>query len=229
MKYHNALLIEDNITIAKQIIEFFEPNHWHVDHAGTGKLGHQLACSNLYDVVILDITLPDTNGFEVCKLIKEECAVQVPILMLTARDSIDDKITGLAIGADDYLTKPFNLRELILRCHSLTRRQHLHQSKVINIGELSINTTEQSCIFKGKPVLLTHVGYKILTKLAIAHPSAVSRSAIIHELWGDEPPQSDALKSHMYGLRMALDKHAAQSLIKTLPQVGYRLNIDANE
>lgn len=228
MKRFSALLIEDNMTIARQIDEFFTPHNWTVDHASTGKLGITLACENIYDAVILDLNLPDVDGIKVCQLIKQGCPRQVPIIMLTARDSIDDKILGLANGADDYLTKPFNLRELVLRCQSLSRRQHLHQDKTLRMGPLEIDTSHFTALRDGRSIELTRIGFSILLQLALKHPSPVSRSTLIHEIWGDEPPQSDALKSHIYALRQALDSGFDKPLLITMPQIGFRLDIQQN-
>jgi DNA-binding response OmpR family regulator len=228
LRKFTALLIEDNMTIARQVVEFFEPHFWTVDLAHTGKLGIELAKQHIYDTVILDLNLPDIDGIEVCKAIKQQCSRQVPVLMLTARDSIDDKIKGLATGADDYLTKPFNLRELVLRCQSLSRRQHLHLSKVMQLGSFTLDTCAQKLSQNGQAINVTHIGFNLLLCLVKAHPSPVSRSDLMHAIWGDEPPQSDALKSHIYALRSALKKHNKHNLLVTMPQVGYRLDIKDN-
>lgn len=225
LKRLTALLIEDNATIASQVAEFFEPHNWTVDHAHNGQLGIQLACENIYDTVILDLNLPDIDGIEVCKAIKETCPRQVPILMLTARDSTDDKIKGLATGADDYLTKPFNLRELVLRCQSLARRHQLHHDKITSLGSLSLDTNHQTLTRNGILIKLTPIGFALLLQLVRSHPTPVSRSDLIHAIWGEEQPQSDALKSHVYALRRALDGPFAHSMVVTMPHVGYRLEV----
>jgi DNA-binding response OmpR family regulator len=225
VKRFSALLIEDNARIAAQVAEFFEPHDWSVDHAHTGKLGIMLACENIYDTVILDLNLPDKDGIEVCKAIRKTCPRQVPILMLTARDSTDDKIKGLATGADDYLTKPFNLRELVLRCQSLARRHQLHHEKITSLGCLILDTNQQTLTRDGKSIKLTPIGFSLLLYLVRSYPSPVSRSDLTHAIWGEEAPQSDALKSHIYALRKALDGPFTHSILMTMPHVGYRLDV----
>jgi DNA-binding response OmpR family regulator len=224
VKRFSALLIEDNARIAAQVAEFFGPHDWSVDHAHTGKLGIKLACENIYDTVILDLNLPDKDGIEVCKAIRNACPRQVPILMLTARDSTDDKIKGLATGADDYLTKPFNLRELVLRCQSLARRHQLHHEKITVLGGLILDTNKQTLTRDGKPIKLTPIGFSLLLHLVRAYPAPVSRSDLTHAIWGEEAPPSDALKSHIYTLRKALDGPFTHSMLMTMPHLGYRLD-----
>ena len=113
------LLIEDNMSIARQLVTFLHSHQWQVEHAATASLGLQLARQQPYDLVLLDLNLPDMDGLEVCQHLKQQLDVNIPVLMLTARDSFEDKARGFGIGADDYLTKPFDLRELALRCQAL--------------------------------------------------------------------------------------------------------------
>lgn len=178
------LVVEDHPTIARQIVEFLEGLKWHTDHAASGALAIDLATREAYDVVLLDLNLPDLDGLEVCRAIKARAPRNVPVLMLTARDAFEDKARGFKQGADDYLTKPFDLRELAMRCEALARRGQLHVEQRMR---------------------------------------AVSRSALVHELWGADPPDSDALKSHIYALRKQLELAGAGNMIVTIPQLGYRL------
>ena len=131
----NILLIEDNRVIAQQVTEFLSAHNWHIDYADNAKHGIQLACENIFDVILLDLNLPDMDGLEVCATIKSQAQVIPPILMLTARDSFADKAAGFKQGADDYLTKPYDLRELALRCQALARRSHLLHSTHIAFGK----------------------------------------------------------------------------------------------
>ena len=220
-----VLLIEDNETIAKQLAEFLSLQHWQVDYASTAKQGIQLAINNIFDVILLDLNLPDGDGLDVCKKIKQEATVLPPILMLTARDSFDDKVKGFNEGADDYLTKPFDLREVVLRCKALARRQNLHQTQTIEVGELSLDLKSRAASRKGEPIKLTKIGFDILEILVKAHPDSVSRSFIIHSIWSDNPPESDALKSHIYSLRKSLDKSFNKPMLKTIMNVGFKLDI----
>jgi DNA-binding response OmpR family regulator len=223
------LVVEDHPTIARQIVEFLDGLKWHTDHAATGALAIDLATREAYDVVLLDLNLPDLDGLDVCRAIKARAPRNVPVLMLTARDAFEDKARGFKQGADDYLTKPFDLRELALRCEALARRGQLHVSQEMRIGPLTLLPREKRALHNGAPMSLTLVGFKILFMLCNVYPQAVSRSALMHELWGANPPGSDALKSHIYALRKQLELAGAETMIVTIPQLGYRLELPAAE
>ncbi len=225
MKTLNILLVEDNLTIAKQLTGFLEGRGWQVDYAQTGGLAVNLSAANIYDLVILDLNLPDMDGLDVCSRIKEQGEVNTPILMLTARDAYDDKARGFDQGADDYVTKPFELRELALRCQALARRNDLHRSRKIELGELRIDLAQKLAWRQEQPLQPTAVGFRILVHLAEAHPNPVSRSVLVHHLWGDGPPDSDALKSHIYSLRGVLDRPFDYPMLTTITNVGYKLNL----
>jgi DNA-binding response OmpR family regulator len=219
----SILVVEDHPTIARQIVDFLDGLQWQTDHAGTGALAIDLATRAPYDVVLLDLNLPDMDGLEVCRAIKDNAPRNVPVLMLTARDAFEDKARGFHGGADDYVTKPFDLRELALRCEALARRGQLHVSQETRVGALTLLPREKRVLYRDMPVTVTGAGFKLLLALCAAYPRAVSRSALMHELWGANPPDSDALKSHVYALRKQLDKAGAPDLIATIPQLGYRL------
>lgn len=220
------LLVEDNGTIATQLTSFMEGLGWSVDYASSGGQGMELARSGLFDVLLLDLNLPDMDGLAVCRRLKAELDYNLPVLMLTARDAFEDKASGYGEGADDYVTKPFDLRELRLRCEALGRRHRLHQSAELCLGELQLSLKSQEARRRGELLKLTGVGFRILRELAEAYPEAVTRSQLIHRLWGDDPPDSDALRSHIYSLRAVLDKPFDSAMLKTLPNVGYRLVCD---
>ncbi len=220
------LLVEDNSTIASQLMSFFEGLGWVVDYAERGSLGITLAGESVFDVMILDLNLPDMGGLEVCRQLKSSLDYNLPVLMLTARDAFEDKASGYGEGADDYVTKPFDLRELRLRCEALARRHGLHQSAELTLGELTLSVRSQEARRRGEPLKLTGIGFRILLELAQAYPEPVTRSQLIHRLWGDDPPDSDALRSHVYSLRAALDKPFDTAMLKTLPNLGYRLVCD---
>ncbi|QFU75112.1 response regulator transcription factor [Halioglobus maricola] len=220
------LLIEDNSTIASQLVTFFEGLGWAVDYAAAGRQGVELARGAVFDVLVLDLNLPDMDGLEVCQTLKAELDYNLPVLMLTARDAFADKASGYGQGADDYVTKPCDLRELKLRCEALGRRHQLHKTSEIRLGDLTLATKSQEAWREDVPLKLTQIGFRILLELAGAYPGAVTRSQLMHSLWGDDPPDSDALRSHIYSLRNALDKPFAKPMLKTLPNVGYRLVCD---
>ncbi|NKB35840.1 MAG: response regulator [Gammaproteobacteria bacterium] len=222
----SILLIEDNQLIAQQLCEFLEGHNWNVDYADNGRFGTSLALENEYDVILLDLNLPDVDGLSVCREIKDKAQTNTPILMLTARDAFEDKARGFGEGADDYVTKPFELRELELRCQALARRQQLHLGQSISVGDLVIEKRQHQAHRQGQPLKLTGIGFSILTMLAEAYPQPVSRSSLIHALWGDEPPDTDALRSHIYSLRQTLDKPYEKAMLKTITNVGFKLDAD---
>jgi DNA-binding response OmpR family regulator len=223
----SILLIEDHPTIARQVADFLDGLRWHTDHAATGAFGIELATSQAYDVVLLDLNLPDVDGLEVCRAIKAQSPTNAPVLMLTARDAFEDKARGFRIGADDYLTKPFDLRELALRCEALARRGQLHLHQELRVGPLTLLTRDKRALYEGAPLALTQTGFNILLLLCREHPHPVSRSSLIQHLWGAEPPDSDALKSHIYSLRKQLDGAAGRKLLATILHIGYRLDLPA--
>lgn len=225
MRKLTLLLVEDNATIARQLCEFFEDIGWEVDHTMRGDHGVGLALESVYDVVILDLTLPDRDGLEVCREVKRRALVNLPILMLTARDAYEDKAQGFGEGADDYVTKPFEFRELALRCSALARRNHLHQEKTITVGGLVVDRSQRIAAREGQPLKLTKIGYDILVALAEAYPRAVTRTSLIHKVWADDPPDTDALRAHIYSLRKALDTPFSTPMLTTLINVGYKLEL----
>jgi DNA-binding response OmpR family regulator len=221
----SILLVEDHPTIARQVAEFLDGLGWQVDHAGNGALAIELATCEAYDVVLLDLNLPDIDGLQVCRDIKAKAPSNVPVLMLTARDAFEDKARGFREGADDYLTKPFDLRELALRCEALARRRHLHVHQQMVLGPLTLLPREMRALYEDAPVALTQIGFKILLLLCQQHPQAVSRTQLIQHVWGARAPDSDALKSHIYSLRRQLEQASGRNMLATIQQLGYRLDV----
>lgn len=222
----HVLLVEDEANIAKNIAEYMEHKGHIFDFAMRGDQAVDLALESYYDLVILDLNLPAMDGLEVCRTLREKADRHIPILMLTARDSIDDKVSGFKVGADDYLTKPFSLQELEVRCFALSRRHLLQTSEQLRLGPLMIDRKRKSASRDGVGLAVSTMGFKILTILAEAYPQVVSRSELTQKLWGDEPTESDALRSHVYQLRAVVDKPFATPLIKTIFGAGFTLAID---
>lgn len=220
------LLVEDQASIASNIADYMEEKGHVLDFATQGEQGLSLALSNFYDLIILDINLPLMDGLTVCQQLREKADRHIPILMLTARDSIDDKIAGFNVGSDDYLTKPFSLQELEVRCLALSRRHLLQTTDVLTLGPLELDRKRKVITREGKTLDLHTMGYKLLTVLAEAYPQVVSRSELSAKLWGDEPTESDALRSHIYQLRAVLDKPFSKPLLKTVHGVGFKLDIE---
>jgi DNA-binding response OmpR family regulator len=223
----SVLVVEDHPTIARQLVDFLEGLGWQLDHAGSGALAVRLATEHRYDVVLLDLNLPDMDGLQVCREIKAHAPSNVPVLMLTARDAFEDKAQGFREGADDYLAKPFDLREVALRCEALARRGTLHQQQEMRVGPLTLLAREKRALYEGRPLVLTQAGFSILQLLCREHPHPVSRSALVQHLWGANPPDSDALKSHIYTLRKTLEAASGRRLLATILQLGYRLDLEA--
>ncbi|WP_292040423.1 response regulator transcription factor [Massilia sp. UBA6681] len=223
----SVLVVEDHPTIARQLVDFLEGLGWQLDHAGSGALAVRLATEHRYDVVLLDLNLPDMDGLQVCREIKAHAPSNVPVLMLTARDAFEDKAQGFREGADDYLAKPFDLREVALRCEALARRGTLHRQQEMRVGPLTLLAREKRALYEGRPLVLTQAGFSILQLLCREHPHPVSRSALVQHLWGANPPDSDALKSHIYTLRKTLEAASGRRLLATILQLGYRLDLEA--
>ncbi|MDO6720936.1 response regulator transcription factor [Psychrosphaera sp. 1_MG-2023] len=219
-----VLVVEDNISLAEQLIAFLENLSWTVDFAAKGKMAIDLLNDNIYDVVILDLSLPDIDGTQVCQHIKTNNIRNTPVLMLTARDSFEDLETGFDTGADDYLTKPYDLREVAMRCKALARRHELHESNAIQLGNMELSQRDKTVRINNNEIPLTKVGFQILQKLIKSYPNAITRSELIFDIWADEPPETNALKVHVYSLRQQL-KPYPNLKISTLSGVGYRLEM----
>lgn len=221
----HILLVEDQLSIARNIADYMEQQGHVLDFAEKGEQGLELALNHYYDLVILDLNLPGMDGLQVCQQIRAKAERHIPILMLTARDSLEDKVSGFHQGTDDYLTKPFSLQELEVRCLALARRHNLNRHQVLELGALKIDRQRKTVSREGCDIAVSTMGYRIITILAEAYPQVVSRSELSHKLWADEPTESDALRSHIYQLRNVLDKPFSEPLIKTVFGVGFTLNL----
>ncbi len=224
-----VLLIEDNHDIAEMIAEYFERRGYNFDFSADGVTGLHLALSNSYDCIVLDLMLPGMDGLELCRRLRREAKKQTPVLMLTARDTLDDKVAGLEVGADDYLIKPFEMRELEARIHALIRRNRRQVShQVYEIADLSLDTATHTVIRDGEELTVSPIGLKLLTILMRESPRVVSRRDIEREVWGDVLPDSDTLRSHLYNLRKIIDKPYDNQLLHTIHSSGYKM-VDLSE
>ncbi|MGD8568320.1 MAG: response regulator transcription factor [Gammaproteobacteria bacterium] len=217
------LIIEDNTDLAANIFDFLEVKGYTLDAAADGITGLHLAVVNDYDVIVLDIMLPGMDGLTLCKKLREESGKQTPVLMLTARDTLDDKVTGFRAGADDYLVKPFALQELEVRLLALQRRGSGVPTDKLQVGDLTFDTDTLTVKRQDKTITLTPTGLKILELLMRKSPQVVSRPEIEYALWGEDPPSSDALRSHMHSLRLAVDHPFNSALIHTVHGIGFRM------
>ena len=219
------LIIEDNPDIVANLYEFFEPRGYVLDSAPNGYTGLGLATQHQYDAVVLDVMLPGLNGVELCQKLRNELRVSTPVIMLTARDTLSDKAAGFDAGADDYLVKPFSLLELEMRIKALVRRARGtgQGASVLRVGDVVFDTSTYTATRAGKPLALTRTGYVLLRCLMREAPRLVSRDSLEHAVWGEDRPDSDALRTHLHALRQALDKPFPFAMLRTVPGIGYKL------
>jgi DNA-binding response OmpR family regulator len=218
------LLVEDHKDIAEMVIAYLEGRGFDVDYAADGVTGLHLAVSNTYDAIILDLMLPGMDGLELCRKLRTEVRRDTPVIMLTARDTLADKITGLETGADDYLIKPFAIQELEARVRSLIRRHKGETAKeVLTVGDMTLDTSTLEVRRNGVEINMTPIGLKILTVLMRASPAVVSRRELERQVWGDILPDSDTLRSHLYNLRKLIDKPFDKQLLHTIQGSGYKI------
>lgn len=219
----NLLLIEDHKDIAAVIFEYFELKGHQLDYANNGQQGYDLALKHHYDLIILDIMLPKMNGNEVCHKLRMQ-GINTPIIMLTARDTRQDMLTGFEKGADDYLVKPFDLEILEARIIALCRRQQgLMANKTLNFDDLTLHLNQRTVERDGYRISLNPTLFTLLKTLMLNAPEAVSKDEISRLIWQDDEPDKDILRRHVYQLRSLIDKPFEHAYIKTLPKLGYQL------
>lgn len=224
IEHTRILLIEDHRDLAETIVDFLETMGCIVDYAADGLSGLHLARTQRFDVILLDVMLPGIDGIELARKVRDQHSSAVPILMITARDELNDKLAGFEAGADDYLVKPFDLPELVARITSLVRRTRgMLTSEVLEVGDLELNPSTLTVTRAGQPLTLTPAGFQILALLMKNAPNVVHREDIENALWGDEPPASDTLRSQIYKLRKQVDKPFEHALIQTAQGSGYRI------
>lgn len=218
------LIIEDDSDLAANLYDYLEAKGHVPDSAGDGVTGLHLAITNDYDVIVMDINMPGMDGLTACRKLREEAGKQTPVLMLTARDTLDDKLAGFDSGADDYLVKPFALQELLARLTALSKRGKTENNlDVIQVEDLSYNPRTLEAIRAGQKLTLTPTGLKILELLIRSAPNVVSRQQILKTVWPDALPDSDALRAHIHTLRTAVDKPFDKPLIHTVHGIGFKL------
>jgi DNA-binding response OmpR family regulator len=218
------LLVEDNRNLSEMVGEYLESKGFGVDYAGDGVDGFRLATDNAYDAIVLDLMLPRMDGIELCRRLRGESKKATPVLMLTARDTLGDKVTGLEAGADDYLVKPFAIQELEARVRALIRRDRRQVSaEVLRIADLVLDTASLRVSRAGSELQLSPIGLRLLTILMRESPRVVTRRDIEREIWGDGLPDSDTLRSHLYNLRKVIDRPFQKPLLHTVQTAGYRI------
>ena len=217
------LIVEDNTDIAENISDYLESLGHITDFAMDGVGGLHLALTEDYDVIILDVMLPAMDGLTFCRKLRKEGKRLTPVLMLTARDTLEDKLAGFNAGSDDYLVKPFAMEELAARIQALVRRTVEKSHAVLRVADLELDPGSMKVSRGGIPIELNRACLKILTILTKAYPDVVERKELEHALWGDMPPGSDALRSHIYTLRGQIDKPFEVPLLSTVHGIGYKL------
>lgn len=223
------LVIEDNRDILANVLDYLQLKGYSVDCAQDGLSGLHLATTVHYDLIVLDIMLPGVDGYQVCKRLREDARSEVPILMLTARDALEDRLTGLRAGADDYLVKPFALSELVARIEAILRRSSGGKKRQLKVADLVYDLDTLDITRAGQPLKLNPLTMKLLAILMQKSPAVVRREALEEALWGDDSPDSDSLRSHIHQLRQVIDKPFSTPLLHTLHGVGYRLADKDNE
>lgn len=219
------LIIEDNPDIVANLFAFFEPKGHCLDSASNGYAGLSFAREHSYDVIVLDVMMPGLNGMEMCRRLRDELLDDTPVLILTARDTLQDKLTGFDSGADDYLVKPFSLAELEVRLNALVRRARHNSvaSTMLRVGDLSFNTATYRAARGGRPLTLTKTGFVLLKCLMQGAPHVLAREELEFQIWGENPPDSDSLRTHIHALRQTLDKSEPYPMLRTVPGIGFQL------
>ena len=222
------LLVEDDLDLAEAVADALTEVGHDVDHAYDGNAGLRMAISETWDVVLLDLTLKGLDGVELCRRLRRTS--DVPLLMLTARDGIDDKVTGFRAGADDYLVKPFEIDELICRIEALRRRLDGHgASAALQFAGVVLDPATRTARRGDRPLRLHRAGFALLEVLLRAAPAIARREDLERAIWGEEAPEPDRLRSHVYLLRRALDLPGEPPLLATVHGEGYRLMPDGQE
>ena len=222
------LLVEDDPGVRRFVVKGLREQAYAVDTAANGEEALYHAEINEYDLIILDVMIPPPDGFEVCRKLRQS-GKRVPILMLTARDAVEDRVTGLDRGADDYLTKPFEFRELLARLRALLRRSSELQPPRLVVGDLILDTAEQSASRSGHAISLTHKEYALLEYLVRNAGRVVNRSDIAEHVWDESfDPFSNLIEVYINRLRRKIDPDGSSALLQTRRGAGYILKADAD-
>jgi DNA-binding response OmpR family regulator len=223
----NVLLVEDDLDLAATVIDYLELESIECDHAANGVAGLTLARQTPYQVLLLDLNLPRMDGLTVCQTLRAE-GVDIPVLMLTARDSLVDKLAGFKSGTDDYLVKPFAMQELVVRILALAKRRS-GQANRIEVGPLALDLNLKQGWRDGIPLKLSPTTFTLLECLMRLSPQPVKREILIHAVWGDEQPGSNSLKVHMHNLRKQVDGPDQEQLVHTITGFGFALRSTSGE
>ncbi|MEM9632461.1 MAG: response regulator transcription factor [Pseudomonadota bacterium] len=216
-----VLLVEDDMDLAATVADYLALEDIDCDHAYNGQSGIEAATNNRYDVVLLDLALPNIDGLTVCQTLRRS-GVNCPVLMLTARDTLSDKVAGFEAGTDDYLVKPFAFEELVVRIRALVRRK-TGWDQNLAVGDLQIDFSERKAKRAGRALRMTPTGWILLETLARNSPSVVTREQLERAVWGDDVPDSNSLKVHLYKLRRQIQRPHESKLLYTVSGAGFVL------
>ncbi|KFX64544.1 response regulator transcription factor [Paraburkholderia fungorum] len=219
-----VLIIEDDTAIATNLYDYLESGGYEVDLASDGVMGLHLAVTQHWDAILLDLSLPGMDGLTICRKLREEARRDTPILMLTARDTLDDKLQGFGQGADDYLIKPFSLKEVGARLGALIKRYKGNVTQAtVSCADIRFDPATLAVDRGGRPVKLPPKCLHLLRILMQAPNRVFGRAELETEVWGEQLPDSDTLRAHIYTLRRALTANGEDDLIETVHGLGYRL------
>jgi DNA-binding response OmpR family regulator len=223
------LVIEDDPDILTNVANHLERRGYIVDCAEDGLRGYAMAAEGNFDLIVLDLGLPRLDGYDLCRRLRQEAHCNTPVIMATARDTLDQRLEGFDVGADDYLVKPFALAELTARIKALLQRASgANKSQILEVGDLRLDIGTLSVSRAGKPLKLSPSPLRLLTMLMQASPSVVHRTRLEEMLWRDSPPDSDSLRTHIHQLRQVVDKPFDRPLLFTVHGIGYQLRADAD-
>ena len=219
-----VLIIEDDPAIAANLYDFLEAAGHEVDAAADGVTGLHLAVTGGFDVIVLDVALPGLGGVDLCRKLREDARNDTPVLMLTARDTLEDKLGGFSSGADDYLVKPFALKEVEARIAALhKRRTGQAVRRPLEVGELRLDPQTLEIRFRGNEVRLPPKCIRLLETLMAQPQRVYSRRELETAVWGEAQETSDTLRSHMHVLRRTLSRAGGYDPIENVHGLGYRL------
>lgn len=225
-----VLIVEDNIALAQNLNDYFEGQNYILDFASDGLTALNLIANNTYDVIALDLDLPGVSGFEICHRLRSDLLSNTPVIMMTASGEIESKIDGFRLGADDYIVKPFQLRELQLRIDALYKRSNRSSTTIIKIENLIFNQGTLEVSIDGlHTVELSGMGAKIFQVIINDYPNYIPYDELRHKLWGDRELEVNVLRTHVYSLRKTLKEGLGKELIKTVHSRGYKLNLTGND
>jgi DNA-binding response OmpR family regulator len=218
-----VLFVEDNKMLCENLAEFFSAPDYQSDFAQDGLTAIHLIATNNYDIIILDVNLPGIQGTEICRHLRERLHLTTPVLFLTAMDALEDKLLGFSYGADDYLTKPFDLRELAVRMSVILRRNHTNSDNKLTCGaiiyypgRLLVQKGAQSCQLSG---LAAHIFEQLMRR----YPDYISFHDLAETVWQNDSVDDNTIRTQIYSLRKILDKNLEPGLIKSVHGLGYRL------